>query len=798
MKITRLSLWHVPLTSHDTYYMANGKTCDTTTSVILKIDTDTGLSGWGEVCPIPHYLPAYAGGVAPALTDMAPILLGADPVGPEALMERLNTHLQGHVYAKSMIDTALWDLTGKAANLPLYALLGGRAVADMPLYHSITCVAPDEMARMAQDAHTAGMRQFQVKLGADADWQADVERLSAVRAATGPGPLVYGDWNCGADRLTATRTGRAVAHLDVMLEQPCTTIDECAAVRAATGLPMKLDESAHDIASLLDGHRAGCMDAAALKLSKFGGLSAMRAARDLCLSLGTQICIEDTWGSDITTAAVLHLAASTPARGLMNTCDLSHYVAPRLAPDAPVRQNGRISPPEGPVLAFHQIWTRLARLTLFSTRRHIMHRTHNQADWIARANAALPAGGFGNFDPGIIIRDGKGSRVWDEDGNEYIDYLIGSGPMMLGHGHPEVLEAIFQQLPKGQTFFANNAAGIELAEQIIEAVPCAEQLRYVTSGGEADMYAIRAARAFTGRDRIVKFEGGYHGMSAEAQMSLAPTRMVNFPQAIPDSAGIPESVSEQMLIAPFNDADYITSLLAEYGDQVAAIIVEPLQRIIPPEAGFLQLLRDEASKYGIVLIFDEVVTGFRFAYGGAQEKYGVTPDLCTLGKVIGGGFPLAALAGRKDIMDHFDKAIVGADKWLMQLGTLSGNPIAAVAGMKTMEILRRDGQYDRLRSLGQTLMQAASDALSDHGIAHQAIGDPTLFEIVFSDSRIRTYRDVLDANADHSARFNATLRHEGLFKSPGKTYPSLALTEEDIAQTKAAYHKAAQGLTTTG
>ena len=266
-----------------------------------------------------------------------------------------------------------------------------------------------------------------------------------------------------------------------------------------------------------------------------------------------------------------------------------------------------------------------------------MDKIISQTDWIERAKAVLPGGGFGNFDPSIFIRDGQGSRVWDEDGKEYVDLLIGSGPMLLGHGHPEVLEAVAEQMPKGMTFFANNARAIELAEEICSAVPCAEQIRYVSSGGEADMYAIRLARAFTGRDKIVKFEGGYHGMSAEAQMSLAPDRMVNFPQAVPDSAGIPESVQAEMLIAPFNDPDYIRSLLAEHGDEVAGIIVEPLQRIIPPEPGFLQLLREEADKYGIVLIFDEVVTGFRFAYGGAQELYGVTPDVATLGKIIGGG-----------------------------------------------------------------------------------------------------------------------------------------------------------------
>jgi L-alanine-DL-glutamate epimerase-like enolase superfamily enzyme len=347
VKITRITAWEVPLTAHETYYMAEGKTCDTTLSVLLRIDTELGLSGWGEVCPIPHYLPAYAAGVIPALEELAPVLIGADPVGPEALMERVNKYLIGHDYAKSAIDTALWDLTAQAADLPLYALLGGRAVKDIPLYHSITCIDPDEMAVMARQAYDLGMRQFQVKLGADQNWQADVARLTLVREAVGPGPLVYGDWNCGADALTATRVGRAVSHLDIMLEQPCETIEECAHVRAATGLPMKLDESAHDLHSIMAGHRAGCMDAVALKLSKMGGLSAMRRARDLCLALGTQMCIEDTWGSDVTTAALLHLAISTPARGIMNTCDLSHYVGPRLDPNAPSRRDGRITPPVG-------------------------------------------------------------------------------------------------------------------------------------------------------------------------------------------------------------------------------------------------------------------------------------------------------------------------------------------------------------------------------------------------------------------------------------------------------------------
>ena len=347
MRLSRVTCWHVPLTSHQTYYMADGKTCETVTSVVLRIDTDRGLQGWGEVCPIPHYLPAYAGGVVPAIRDMAPVLLGADPVGPEALMAQLNRHLQGHAYAKSAVDIALWDLTGKAAGLPVYALIGGRQARDMPTYHSITCIDPDEMARIARSAFQAGIRQFQAKLGADEDWQADAERLRAVRLAVGDGSLVYGDWNCGANRLDATRTGRAVADLDVMLEQPCARLDDCAAVRAATDLPMKIDENAHDTASLLEAHRLGCMDAVALKLSKFGGLSALRQARDLCLHLGARMCIECTWGSDIVTAAALHLGAATAPKMLMNVCDLSGYVHPRLDPDAPVRKDGRIAPSDG-------------------------------------------------------------------------------------------------------------------------------------------------------------------------------------------------------------------------------------------------------------------------------------------------------------------------------------------------------------------------------------------------------------------------------------------------------------------
>ena len=419
----------------------------------------------------------------------------------------------------------------------------------------------------------------------------------------------------------------------------------------------------------------------------------------------------------------------------------------------------------------------------------------SQHEWVARAEKVLPAGGFGNFDPSIVIREGRGARVWDEDGKEYIDYLLGSGPMLLGHGHPEVVAAVEAQLKKGFTFFANNTLGIELAEEICNAVACAEQLRYVSTGSEADMYAMRAARAYTGRDKILKFEGGYHGMSAESLMSLAPQRLENFPLAVPDSAGIPDSVRDHMLIAPFNDADFAKQIMNEYANELAAVIVEPLQRLIPPQPGFLQALREETEKHGIVLIFDEVVTGFRLAYGGAQEYYGVVPDMCTLGKVIGGGFPLAAIAGKAEMMAHFDKAKSG-NGFMYQVGTLSGNPVAAAAGLKTMEILRRPGSYEQIHNNGKMIIQAITENLNNHGIAHQIAGEPVMFDVVFTEHPITDYRSYMRGDVEINKRFNQFLREKGILKSDSKLYVSHALTKDDLAQTADAIAYAAESIAT--
>ena len=414
--------------------------------------------------------------------------------------------------------------------------------------------------------------------------------------------------------------------------------------------------------------------------------------------------------------------------------------------------------------------------------------------FVEKAKRVLPGGSFGNFPGEIVIREGRGGRVWDESGKEYVDFLLGSGPMLVGHAHPEVTVAAQARIAQGATFFANNRYGIELAEEIVAAVPCADQVRFVSTGSEADLYAMRAARAFTKRDKILKFEGGYHGMSDYSLMSLAPKRPGNFPQPVPDSAGIPRSLRDEILVAPFNDLDVVTGLVREHKSELACVIVEPMQRILPHAPGFLEGLRKVTAENGVLLIFDEVVTGFRLAFGGAQEYYGVVPDLCTLGKVIGGGFPLAAIAGRADIMAHFDRGAVGDDGFLMQVGTLSGNPVAAAAGLATLEILKRPGAYDRLFATGRELKGALTELLKRNGLTAQVTGEPPLFDAVFTGEPVRDYRGTLRGDAEMLRRLNALLRERGILKGESKYYVSLAHTPEDIRQTCEAWTSAVEVL----
>lgn len=421
-------------------------------------------------------------------------------------------------------------------------------------------------------------------------------------------------------------------------------------------------------------------------------------------------------------------------------------------------------------------------------------RNTAEAGLVDTAKSVLPAGTFGNTMLDVVIERGRAGRVWDVSGNEYVDFLLGSGPMLVGHAHPEVTAAVQRQVLDGTTFFVNNPHGIRLAAEIVDSIPCAEQVRFVCTGTEADAYAMRIARAFRKREKILKFEGGYHGMSDYSLMSLAPKRLANFPTPVPDSAGIPKAVRDEVIVAPFNDLEAVRSLVAQHKDELAAIIVEPFQRLIPPKPGFLEGLRQITSETGIVLIFDEVVTGYRWSYAGAQGFYGVTPDLATFGKIVGGGFPLAAIAGRADIMRHFDKAAVPEDAFTVQIGTLSGNPVAAAAGLATMAILKRPGAYEQLFATGNRLKDALGRILKGAGLRAQIVGEAPMFDACFTDGEVTDYRGWFRGDQAISRRFNALLMKRGILKGESKYYVGLCHGEADVAHTIASWEAAAREL----
>ena len=421
-------------------------------------------------------------------------------------------------------------------------------------------------------------------------------------------------------------------------------------------------------------------------------------------------------------------------------------------------------------------------------------RSAHELELQAKASRYLAGGTLGNLAEDVILARGRGSRVWDVSGHEYIDYLLGSGPMLVGHAHPEVVAAVREQLERGSTFFANNEHAILLAEELSKAMPCAEKVRFCSSGTEATLYAMRLARAVRRRDRILKFEGGYHGMHDYAVMSMSPAAPGAFPAPVADSAGIPRAIESTMLVAPFNDLETTAAIVERHRDELAGVIVEPFQRVLPPRPGFLAGLRDLTARHGIPLIFDEVVTSFRFAYGGAQEFYGVTPDLCALGKAVGGGFPLTAVAGREELMAHFDLARVGREHFLPQIGTLSGNPVATAAGLATVRILKRPGTYERMHALGNRLKAALQRICDAAGVPARVVGEGVLFEVYFTDGEITDYRSTLAADRARLQRFVRLLRERGVFRGASKFYLSIVHDEADVAETIRAFESAIAAL----
>ena len=417
-------------------------------------------------------------------------------------------------------------------------------------------------------------------------------------------------------------------------------------------------------------------------------------------------------------------------------------------------------------------------------------QTGHEKDILQRAAKVLPQGSLGNLNYDLIINRGKGSHVWDESGNEYIDYLLGSGPMVVGHANSSVMEAVLNQLNSGTTFFATNEKSVELAEEIVKAVPCADKVRFCGTGTEATLYAMRAARAFTKKDKILKFEGGYHGMNDYALMSMAPSKLLDYPQAEPDTAGIPKSLQSEMLIAPFNDLETTSAIIDRYSDELAGVIVEPFQRLLAPKQGFLEGLREITSHYEIPLIFDEVVTGFRFSYGGAQDYYGVVPDICTLGKAIAGGFPLTAVAGRDEIMTHFDSDKVGKEGFMPHIGTLNGNPVACAAGLATLDILKQDGIYDRIFDTGRKVMEGLQNILDNSEMPGKVVGEPVLFDVFFTTEEVYDYRSALKADSQKLSRFNQLLLEHGVLKGTTKFYFSTEHDDNDVERTLTAFGEA--------
>jgi glutamate-1-semialdehyde 2,1-aminomutase len=426
-------------------------------------------------------------------------------------------------------------------------------------------------------------------------------------------------------------------------------------------------------------------------------------------------------------------------------------------------------------------------------------RNANEQQLLAKAKRYLPGGTLGNtrFADGVafVVKAGKGSRVFDVTGNEYIDYLLGSGPMILGHAHPTVVAAVQAYLERGSTYFTLNEPAIELAEVICQAVPCAEKLRFCATGSEATFFALRVARTFSKKDKILKFEGGYHGSHDYALMSSSPSMPKDFPLAVPDSAGIPRVLEDQVLIAPFNDLETTSAIIQRHHHEIGGVIVEPFQRIIVPRPGFLEGLRQVTQRFAIPLIFDEVVTGFRLAWGGAQEYYGVVPDLAALGKIIGGGYPLAAVVGQAAMMEAFNPDREASGDFIAQIGTLNGNPIAAVAGLTTLQELKKDNTYQHLFSVGRELRHQLADLLKRFGLPGQVVGEDPLFDVVFTDEPVHDYRGVLTQNRLLLQRFNAELLKRGVLKGSTKMYLSVVHTAADVEQTLAAVEQAFEVMT---
>ena len=380
-----------------------------------------------------------------------------------------------------------------------------------------------------------------------------------------------------------------------------------------------------------------------------------------------------------------------------------------------------------------------------------------------------------------FIAKGNGAHIWDEDGNEYIDYLGSWGPLVLGHAHPAVVDALKTAAAGGTSFGAPVAQEVELAQLVCEAIPSIDMIRLVNSGTEACMSAIRLARAYTGRDKIIKFAGCYHGHADGLLVKAGSGAMTH---GVPTSAGVPESYASETLVADYNNLPSVEEAFAAFPEGIAAIIVEPVagnMGVVPPSPGFLEGLRSITEKHGSLLIFDEVITGFRLGVGGAQGRFGITPDLTTLGKIIGGGLPVGAYGGRKEIME-----LVAPLGPMYQAGTLSGNPLAVAAGLATLQEVSRPGVYDKLDVMAVRLTKGLTDVFARKEVPSTINRVGSMFTGFFNGGPVDSLAQVEKSDVPGHGRFFHAMLQNGVYMAPSQFeagFVSLAHTDEDIDRT---------------
>ncbi|MEK7400332.1 MAG: glutamate-1-semialdehyde 2,1-aminomutase [Candidatus Poribacteria bacterium] len=381
----------------------------------------------------------------------------------------------------------------------------------------------------------------------------------------------------------------------------------------------------------------------------------------------------------------------------------------------------------------------------------------------------------------IFIQSGSGSKIYDVDGNEYIDYVCSWGPLILGHSHPKIVSALIEQVTKGTSYGAPTELELKLAQMVIDAFPSIEMVRMVNSGTEATMSAIRLARGFTGRGKIVKFEGCYHGHGDSFLIKAGSGALT---LGVPTSPGVPAEIAEMTIVGKYNDLDGLSKIFDSEGKNIAAVIVEPIAGnvgLILPKDGYLKGLREITKKHGALLIFDEVITGFRVAYGGAQALYGIDPDLTCLGKIIGGGLPVGAYGGKREIMEKM--APVGS---IYQAGTLSGNPMAMTAGIAALEELRSDGVYDKLEEKASRLADGLKQSADDIGVPVSFNRVGSMLCAFFTDKAVVDYDSAISSDTDKYAIFFKEMQEQGIYLAPSQfetSFVSLAHTNEDIDRT---------------